>query len=146
MVAKYIDEHVLRSRDTSTHPVENITWEQASEFCRRLSHKESKTLSTSDRGRMGVHLPSRYDDSLVFGEGSEHEQLSHSPGQEKAIPVALSPVGRLNPNQFGVYDMHGNVFEMCQDWYDPHFYESSPLLDPTGPGAGTGQSYAWREL
>jgi formylglycine-generating enzyme required for sulfatase activity len=46
------------------------------------------------------------------------------------------PVGQLKPNAWGLYDMHGNVAELCQDWFDFHYYKQSPVKDPQGPETG----------
>ena len=50
--------------------------------------------------------------------------------------AATAPVGSFSPNPFGLYDMLGNVFELCQDWYDPEYYARSPLNNPQGPSSG----------
>jgi formylglycine-generating enzyme required for sulfatase activity len=48
-------------------------------------------------------------------------------------------VGTKLPNPWGLYDMHGNVYEWCSDWYDGNYYSTSPSDDPTGPTAGSGR-------
>lgn len=53
------------------------------------------------------------------------------------IYIFTSPVGSFRPNEFGLYDMHGNAWQWCSDWYAEDYYGKSPIDDPTGPSSGT---------
>jgi len=52
--------------------------------------------------------------------------------------VYRSPVGSFAANQFGLYDMGGNVWQWCSDWYDPNYYAASPERNPRGPEPRSG--------
>jgi len=61
----------------------------------------------------------------------------YHPDYNDGIEPYTSPVGSFAPNSFGLYDMAGNVFEWCWDWYDSSYYSSSPGSDPRGSSSGT---------
>ena len=57
------------------------------------------------------------------------------------------PVGQLKPNAWGLYDVHGNVWEWVNDWFDETYYQKSPTDDPRGPEQGVykvGRGGSWR--
>jgi formylglycine-generating enzyme required for sulfatase activity len=134
------------------HPVVNVTWNDAGAFCRWLSGKEGKTYrlpteaeweyacraGTTTRYNFGddpAQLPGNaniYDASSarVFPEWAKWAVKG-----DDGYPFT-APVGRFKPNGFGLYDMHGNVWEWCSDFYEPDYFRNSPVDDPKGPPAG----------
>ncbi|MGA2259507.1 MAG: formylglycine-generating enzyme family protein, partial [Thermoguttaceae bacterium] len=132
-------------QDTKRFPVENVTWGDAVEFCRKLSEMpEEKAAGRTYR------LPSEAQWEYACRAGSTG-RYSFSLGGN-AIPKesnenGLSDYGWFNGNSggmthavggkrssaWGLYDMQGNVWEWCQDWYDNDYYTNSPVDDPGGP-------------
>jgi formylglycine-generating enzyme required for sulfatase activity len=132
---------------TDDHPVVNVSWNDAVAFCEWLSRVEGQ----------GYRLPSeaeweyacRARTTTRYFSGDDQESLAAvgnvADGTAKTkYPdwrtiaardgfVFTAPVGRFRPNAFGLYDMHGNVWEWCRDGYDRDYYKQSPLEDPPGP-------------
>ncbi len=105
-------------------PVENVTWEDTQEFLRRLNRMQSE---------WSFRLPTEAEWEYACRAGTEG--MTYGPTDDVAWYGANSgrtthPVGQKQPNAFGIYDMLGNVWEWCQDYYGP--YEAAQQSDPTG--------------
>jgi len=119
--------------DTSQFPVENVSWNDAVEFFRKLSEQTG----------VGYRLPSeaeweyacRAGTTTAWCFGDDVSQLGEYAWYEDNTNNTTHPVGELKPNAWGLFDMHGNVYEWCQDRYGP--YESLQVVSaPTGPASG----------
>ena len=118
------------------NPVEQVSWEDVQEFIRRLNEKEGHKryrLPTEAEweyaARAGTATPWSFGDDVgLLGQYAWYRENSCA---------TTHPVGSKKPNPWGLYDMHGNVFEWVQDWYDENYYSSSPRTDPPGPSVGT---------
>ncbi len=135
----------VENKDTAVYPVERISWLDAVEFCKKLSAKEGKIYRLPTEAewefacRAGTksvfHLGNDFNSNLANING-----LSYSAyGKEEAGPFHRSTVtvGGYKGNDFGLFDMHGNVQEWCADWYADDYYKNSPKDDPQGPKDGT---------
>ncbi len=124
--------------DTTNHPVEMVSYEEAVDFCRRLARREqmadgSYRLPTEAEWEYAARSGCQADPSL----GDDPAAL---PGHAWFRPTARGathPVATLKPNALGLYDMAGNVSEWCSDWYDERYYTQSPPSDPAGPAGPT---------
>ena len=127
-----------------TVPVEQVTWEEAVEFCRKLSARDGRRYRLPTEAeweyacRAGTTTPFAFGKTLSSRTDANFDGDSTYGGSEKGPDLeATAPVGSYRANALGLYDMHGNVYEWCADWYDSDYYENSPTDDPTGPTAGS---------
>ncbi|MCX5656031.1 MAG: formylglycine-generating enzyme family protein [Planctomycetota bacterium] len=116
----------------ATNPVETVSWNDATEFCKKLSEKT----------RQAVRLPTeaeweyacRAGTATAFSFGDADSALGDY-AWYSANSGSTHPVGQKKPNAWGLYDMHGNVWEWCADWYAD--YPKGAATDPQGAASGS---------
>jgi uncharacterized protein (TIGR02996 family) len=143
----------VRGLDTRDFPVECVSWEEAVAFCGKLSElpeerraKRRYRLPTEAeweyacRGGAPSSTPFHFGNSLCssqanFDGNHPYGAVARGPFLQRPTEVGAYQVS----NGFGLYDLHGNVWEWCADWYGEHYYAGSPRLDPPGPSEGSGR-------
>jgi formylglycine-generating enzyme required for sulfatase activity len=133
--------------DTSNFPVENVSWEEAKDFCEKLTKKENNErlyrLPTeaeweySCRGGANSYQVFHYGNSLSSSQANFNGRYPYGNAVRGRYLERTSEVGGYKKNNFGLYDMHGNVWEWCSDWYGNDYYRKSPRRDPQGPSEGS---------
>ena len=134
------------------YPVVNVTWNDAQAMSKWLTGKEgvkyrlpteaeweyAARAGTRTRYHSGNDVKSLLKVANLFdADASKNWQKWENHALEGHDGFEFTaPVGHFAPNAFGLYDMHGNVWEWCADWYDEHYYAVSPINDPTGPESG----------
>ncbi|NOT63973.1 MAG: SUMF1/EgtB/PvdO family nonheme iron enzyme, partial [Acidobacteria bacterium] len=130
---------VMRTNPSSyledSHPAETVTWDDAVEFCRRL------TIATGRIYRLPTEAEWEYacraSSTSLYTFGDDEEMLNQYGWNLTNSGNHTHPVGEKKPNAWGLCDMHGNVWEWCLDWYDQMYYLQSPQANPNGPTKGT---------
>jgi formylglycine-generating enzyme required for sulfatase activity len=121
-----------------TNPVERVSWEDCQAFLKKLNEKFGDTavkLSLPTEAQWEYACRAGSTTKYCFGDketdlGRYAWFIANSKGK-------LHPVGEKKANAWGLYDVHGDAWEWCADWYDKAYYKASPANDPTGPASGT---------
>ena len=117
----------------STMPVTSVNWEDIQQFVHKLNSKTGKNY----------RLPTEAEWEYAARSGGKNEKYSGSKTPDlvgwhiKNSDNTIHPVGQKASNGLGLYDMSGNVWEWCQDWYGKKYYQNSLENNPTGPLSGT---------
>ena len=120
------------------HPVDNVSHSDAQRFCRMLSRRRDEQTA-GRRYRLPTEAEWEYacraGAKTAFSFGNDAADLGLHAWYKSNSNKMTHAVGGKKPNAFGLYDMHGNVFEWCSDWYAG--YSSGRLTDPRGPETGS---------
>jgi len=141
-------------------PVEQVSWYDAVEFCNRLSKLEGLDTCYSGGGSSitcdftadGYRLPTEAEWEYACRGGTETDFYTRNMTNSSCTPLdpaldragwycgnandSTRSVGLKEPNAYGLYDMHGNIWEWCWDLFSSNYYGSSPAADPRGPASG----------
>lgn len=123
-------------------PATKVSWSEANEFCRKLSAREGRKYRLPTEAEWEYACRAGTQSPFYFGRSFDGTQANFnsdsSYGSETTIPsrYELTAPGTFPPNEFGLYDMHGNAAEWCSDWFEDEYSPSSPMSDPSGPREG----------
>jgi formylglycine-generating enzyme required for sulfatase activity len=129
-------------------PVERVSWYDAVAFCRKLSELPAEKeagrvyrLPTEAEWEYACRggLPTPFTSGVTLSSREANFNGNYPYGVTARGPYLerTTKVGSYPPNPFGLFDMHGNIWEWCSDYYERNYYRNSPRYDPPGPPAGT---------
>jgi sulfatase modifying factor 1 len=147
------DSDYLRHRRDWSHylspqvnyPTVCVSWNNALAFCRWLTESERNAGRLPDRYVYRLPTEAEWEYAARGGTKSRGFRYagSNNPNEIGWYPDRwghiTQPVGQKKPNELGLYDMSGNAWEWCHDWYAGDYYGKSPSSDPTGPSFGNGR-------
>ncbi|MDM8550089.1 SUMF1/EgtB/PvdO family nonheme iron enzyme [Desulfobacterales bacterium HSG2] len=114
-------------------PVESVSWNDVQRFIRNLNKRGEGTYRLPTEAEW--EYACRADTKTAYYFGNNSYRLSQYAWYRGNSGDRTHPVGKLRPNPWGLYDMHGNVWEWCRDWYGE--YPSGTVTDPTRPDRGS---------
>jgi formylglycine-generating enzyme required for sulfatase activity len=117
------------------NPVEDVSWNKVQTFIKYLNQKEG-----TNKYRLPTEAEWEYaaraGTTTQYFFGDDADNLGRYAWYKDNSGEKTHPVGQKEPNPWGLYDMHGNVYEWVQDWYDENYYVRSSASDPRGPSGG----------
>lgn len=124
-------------------PVDQVKWDDCQDFVRKLNNLMAGKISSDWKFALPTEAQWEY-----AARGGKYKSTYRYAGSNNLDEVAwhpdnssgkTHPVKSKRPNALGLYDMSGNVYEWCADWFDSDYYGVSPYGDPKGPSSGSGR-------
>jgi formylglycine-generating enzyme required for sulfatase activity len=117
----------------ATNPVETVSWNDATEFCKKLSEKTRQAVRLPTEAEWEYACRAGIKTGFSFGDADDG--LGDYAWYNANSGGTTHPVAKKKPNAWGLYDMHGNVWEWCADWCGD--YPKGAVTDPQGPASGS---------
>jgi formylglycine-generating enzyme len=146
----------VRPKSEENHPVVHVSWNDAVEYCRWLSEKTGKSYRLPTEAeweyacRAGSSTPFNTGENVTTSQANYNGNYPYSNYPKGECRQNTVPVDSFAPNAWGLYNMHGNVFEWCSDWYSGRYYDECKAKRygdrPCGTSNGFVPGDSWRRL
>jgi sulfatase modifying factor 1 len=133
----------LRPQSEENHPVLHVSWNDAVAYCRWMTKKTGKQFRLPTEAereyacRAGTLSPFNTGENLTTAQANYNGNYPYNNNQKGIYRENTVPVNSFAPNGWGLYNMHGNVFEWCSDWYSATYYDEckakGTVTNPSGP-------------
>ncbi|MBD3320152.1 MAG: SUMF1/EgtB/PvdO family nonheme iron enzyme [Chitinivibrionales bacterium] len=123
-------------RGCSMCPIDNVSWYEADEYCRKINRRLPTEAEWEYACRAGTKTAFSFGNTISSDMANFDGRKPFGGASVGAFRNKLIPTGTFESNEWGLYDMHGNVWEWCSDWYERNYYKNTGPDNPEGPEDG----------
>jgi formylglycine-generating enzyme required for sulfatase activity len=129
-----------RFKDEKNLPVEQVSWDDCQEFIKKLRDKDKKAYRLPTEAeweyacRAGTKTPFHFGETISTDQANYNGNYTYGNDKKGVYREKTTPVGSFPANAWGLHDMHGNLFQWCEDWHGD--YPQKDVVDPQGPETG----------